>query len=180
MLPLAKSVLGDNIAIVRSNMERFLHCFPYKYERQRPIRVIGNNVPAVDVFITCCGEDIEVIKDTVRATCALDYPTEKFRVFVLDDGASTTLECTIFSMQRNNANLYYTARKKPKVPDFKAGNLNHGILHSQTGGNPAEFVAGLDADVIADPSWLRATIPHLLRDPNLGMIGPPQVVSHRR
>lgn len=136
---------------------------------------MGDNVPCIDVFITCCGERLDIIQDTIGAACALDYPVTRFRVFVLDDGASAPLRDTVSTMQSRHPNLHYTTRIKPKVPDYKAGNLNHGLLHSQAIGDPAEFVAGLDADVLPDPAWLRATIPHLLGDPNLAMAGPPQV-----
>ena len=180
-LPFGQSLavfrLVAEVTISWSNMERFLHCFPYAYEPHWPIRIIGNDVPCVDVFVTYCGEDIDVIQDTIRATCALDYPTAMVRVFVLDDGASTTLRNTIFSMQQEHPNLRYTSRKKPESPDYEAGNLNHRLFYSQAIGNLAEFVAGLDADVIVDSSWLRATIPHLLRDPKLGIVGPPQVID---
>ncbi|KFZ19475.1 hypothetical protein V502_03636 [Pseudogymnoascus sp. VKM F-4520 (FW-2644)] len=156
-------------------MERFLHCFPYKYEKHRPLKILRDDVPRIDVFITCCGEELGIIQDTANAVCALDYPVSKFRVFVLDDGASAALRDTVFSMQSEHPNIHYTTRIKPKVPDYKAGNLNHGLLYSQAIGDPAEFVAGLDADVIADPAWLRSTIPHLLQDPKLAMVGPPQL-----
>jgi hypothetical protein len=61
--------------------------------RNRPrLRLVGNHdVPTVDVFITCCKEDNGVIMDTVRATCDQDYPIERFRVTILDDGQSAEL-----------------------------------------------------------------------------------------
>lgn len=158
-------------------MERFLHCFPYTYERHQPLRIIGDDVPRVDVFITCCGEDVDIIQDATRATYALDHPTVMLRVFVLGGGASTTLRNIISSMQLVHSNLHYTTRKKPEIPDYKVGNLNHVLLYSRAVGNSAESVAGLDTDVIVDSSWLRATVPHLLRDPKLAMIGPPKVTD---
>jgi hypothetical protein len=33
------------------------------------LRLTGNECPTVDVFITCCGEDDEVVLDTVRGAC---------------------------------------------------------------------------------------------------------------
>lgn len=36
-------------------------------------------------------------------------------------------------------------------------------------------MAALDADMIPDPKWLRALIPHLLKDENLALAQPTQV-----
>ncbi|MEM9089538.1 MAG: glycosyltransferase [Cyanobacteria bacterium P01_F01_bin.53] len=42
--------------------------------------------PTVDVFIACYNEPAEMVEETARAALALDYPSEKLRVYVLDDG----------------------------------------------------------------------------------------------
>ncbi|MFN7522606.1 MAG: glycosyltransferase family 2 protein, partial [Aphanizomenon sp.] len=42
----------------------------------------------VDVFITCYNEPSEMVEETARAALAIDYPTTKLRVYVLDDGNS--------------------------------------------------------------------------------------------
>ena len=60
-------------------------------DRTKPA-LMGDDVPNVDVLITCCREDIDVIMDTTRAACALDYPRDRFRVFVCDDGASAEVK----------------------------------------------------------------------------------------
>lgn len=44
--------------------------------------------PTVDVFITCYNEPVEMVEQTARAALALDYPTTKLRVYILDDGNS--------------------------------------------------------------------------------------------
>lgn len=41
--------------------------------RSRPkLRLRGEEVPTVDAFITCCGEDVDVVLDTTRAAAAVD------------------------------------------------------------------------------------------------------------
>lgn len=75
-------------------------------------------------------------------------------------------------------NLYYIARPKyPGVPHhFKAGNLNYGLeqVHLMPGG-AYQYMAALDADMIPEPCWLRALVPHLVQDPKLAMACPPQL-----
>ncbi len=149
--------------------------------RRRPkLRVIGDEVPSVDVFITCCGEDDDEIFDTVKAACNVDYPPDRFRVIVLDDGKSDGLKKLIENYTHAD-NAYYRSRPKyPGVPhNFKAGNLNYGMAESKLmPGGSANFVAALDADMIPERDWLRALIPHMLQDLKCSMACPPQVWFH--
>lgn len=115
------------------------------------LRLTGNDVPTVDVFVTCCGEDDEVVLDTVRGACDQDYPSSRFRVIVLDDGKSVTLEDSVNQLSVTHPNVYYMAREKiPGKPHhFKAGNLNYGLdqVHALPGG-ACQFMAALDADMV--------------------------------
>jgi cellulose synthase/poly-beta-1,6-N-acetylglucosamine synthase-like glycosyltransferase len=90
------------------------------------------DVPTVDVIITCCGEDLDVLLDTVRATCNIDYPADRYRVFLSDDGRSPELRAAVESLETIGPKLIYTAREKPVVKDYKAGNLNHGLRFSKS------------------------------------------------
>lgn len=90
------------------------------------------DVPTVDILITCCGEDLDVLLDTVRATCNIDYPADRYRVFLSDDARSTELRAAVESLEIIGPKLIYTAREKPTVKDYKAGNLNHGLRFSKS------------------------------------------------
>ena len=142
------------------------------------LRLEDENPPRVDVFITCAGEDHDTVYNTVEAACASDYPSQCFRVIVLDDSGSTELSNSVKELAKTRPNLYYSARIKGKDHHFKAGNLNHGLdfVKSLPGG-AAGYVAALDADMIPDPAWLRALMPHLLQNPKLALAQPPQVRS---
>ena len=48
-------------------------------------------LPSVDVFITCYNEPVELVEETARAALAIDYPITKLRVYILDDGNSSTM-----------------------------------------------------------------------------------------
>ena len=136
----------------------------------------GEKLPSVDVFITCAGEDNDTLVNTAKAACASDYPSDHFRVIILDDAGSAELCSSINAIRRDKTNLYYTARTKGDDHHFKAGNLNHGynFVKSLPGG-PAEFIAGLDADMIAEPDWLRALLPPLLENSKAALSQCPQV-----
>lgn len=135
--------------------------------------------PSVDVLITCAGESLETILDTVEAACALNYPPNRFRIIVLDDAASDELSAHINSIKQTRQNIFYTARKKGRHHHFKAGNLNHGYeLVEKLEGGPGSYIAALDADMIPEPQWLRVLIPYLIADPEIGLVQPPQVSSN--
>ena len=117
-----------------------------------------------------------MVSNTAEAACAIDYPSSLFRVIVLDDAASDRLGMEIRKRKETNQNLLYTARDKGKDHHFKAGNLNHGLSYTDSlPGGGAEFIGALDADMIPHPQWLRALLPHMLRNLKLALAQPPQV-----
>lgn len=125
-----------------------------KLKGPKTLRLQGNQVPTADVFVPCCGEDLDVILDTTRAATALDYPYAKFRVVVLDDSDSAEVQTTDIRIP----NVYYTANNVKSNTHSKAGNLNHGLDFIRTlSGFPSEFIAVLDVD------RLRALLPHILQ-----------------
>jgi cellulose synthase (UDP-forming) len=54
-----------------------------------------DHYPTVDVLITCCNEPVDIVEQGLRAALALDYPTDKLRVFVLDDGNSPAIQSMV-------------------------------------------------------------------------------------
>lgn len=117
------------------------------------------------------------MRHTTEAACALDYPTDRFRVIVSDDSGSNKLRANIRKSAKANRNLFYTARVKGKDHHYKAGNLNHCVNYAKSfAGGAAEFIAALDVDMIPDPQWLRALLPHMSNNPKLALAQPPQVV----
>ncbi|KAL8723798.1 MAG: hypothetical protein Q9181_007190 [Wetmoreana brouardii] len=145
-----------------------------KAKRQSLLRLNGDQGPTVDIFITYCGEELDVLMDTLRAVVAQDYPNDRYRVIVLDDSASSNVEAEV-AMLGQGKNVYYSTRgSKPKT-HAKAGNLNHGLQYISTlPGGASDLVAVLDVDMIPSQQWLRALVPHLLADPKVALANPPQ------
>ena len=151
----------------------------------------GDRVPTVDVFITCCGEPINVILDTVAAAVGQDYPCSRFRVFVLDDGRDRRLREAVETRfgddkrQQENAPsplVLYLCRKdrndiRPEImAQPKSGNNQFGLDETERLGG-SEYFASVDADMIPEADWLRRVIPHLVLDDRIGLACPPQVWS---
>ncbi|KAL8726065.1 MAG: hypothetical protein Q9166_006944 [cf. Caloplaca sp. 2 TL-2023] len=179
LILLAEFFLTFQDAVTALNL--FLGLFSPKETAPRPgYRLSGDSAPTVDVLVTCCGEPVDVITDTVAAVSAQDYPTNRLRVFLLDDGRDEQLRHAVARLNARFAdtglpNVTYLSREQvPGVQSyFKAGNLQFGINESDRLGG-SEILAGLDADMIPEREWLRRMVPHLLLDRDMALACPPQ------
>ena len=148
-------------------------------------RLLDSSAPTIDVFVTCCGEPLDVIANTVAAAASQDYPSQQLRIFILDDGRNEKLRDAVALWNESSAKekgpqVRYLSRKlEPGVRSyFKAGNLRFGIDETKRLGG-SEFMASLDADMIPEHDWLRRMIPHLIIDDGLAIACPPQVLETR-
>ena len=146
------------------------------YKLQAPV------APTVDVLITSCGEPCEIVINTIAAAAAQDYPPERLRVVVLDDGHDADLRYAVDRLRLRlekrcgPAVIYLSRTVRPGQESyFKSGNLQFGIEQSQRFVGKSEYLAGLDADMIPEPDWLKRLIPHLLVDDRVAMAVGPQV-----
>ncbi|KNG89711.1 hypothetical protein ANOM_002307 [Aspergillus nomiae NRRL 13137] len=134
-------------------------------------------LPSVDILLPCCGEPLDMLLDTIRAICVIDYPQSSFRVLVLDDGNSIQLREWVEKLCNTWPNLlYYSRGIKPNQKVFaKAGNLNYALfdIHGKMK-QPPEFIVGFDSDFFPAPNFLRATLPHLLKDDTVGLVSAQQ------
>jgi cellulose synthase/poly-beta-1,6-N-acetylglucosamine synthase-like glycosyltransferase len=112
----------------------------------------------------------------------MNYPPSRFRILVLDDGTSEALREAVHELHTAKTTAptaypeiqYHRRGTKSDHHVFaKAGNLNHAIFDIQEAQefSAPEFIVVFDADSIPSPHFLRATLPHLLRHPDLGMVG---------
>lgn len=113
---------------------------------------------SVDVLIPTYKEPLHIIRRTVMAARDIRYPHQ---TWVLDDASRPEIETLAGAL-----GVRYLSR--PLNENAKAGNLNHGLKHSQ-----ADFVAVFDADHIAQPHALDALL-GLMTDENIAMVQTPQ------
>jgi len=178
---LAEFFLTCPEALVAMNIA--LGLFSGRADKPRPrYELYGEVAPAVDVMITCCGEPIPTVVNTVKAALAQNYPWQSLRVFVLDDGQGavlqTALETLVLGLRRTSSpTLRYLSHAKDRTTKsyFKSGNRRFGIDASQQMGGGSEYLAGLDADMIVDPDWLRKMVPHLILNDRVACVCGPQV-----
>ena len=118
------------------------------------------SISSVDIFVTACGEPIDVVRRTLSAITTIRWDGA-INVYVLDDGGSEEVEAEAAARR-----FTYRSRRKEGVPldGSKAGNLNFGLEHS-TG----ELILVLDADQMAEPHILYALAGYM-RFPDVGFI----------
>ncbi|KAI4147737.1 MAG: hypothetical protein LQ341_001728 [Variospora aurantia] len=146
-----------------------------KAKQQPLLRLAGSSCPSVDILVTYCGEEVDVLMDTVRAAASVDYPRNQFRVIVLDDSVSADIRAEIEKIGSVFKNVFYSTRGSKPKSHTRAGNLNHGLRYVSTlPGGSSDLFTVLDVDMIASPHLLRALVPHLLGDPKIALANPPQ------
>jgi cellulose synthase (UDP-forming) len=117
--------------------------------------------PTVDVLIPTYNEPLHVVRGTVLAAKAMDYPASKMRVLLLDDGRRE--EFRRFAAQ---VGVEYVTRSDNA--HAKAGNINHALLHTH-----GELVAIFDCDHVPVRSFLQMTLGSFQLDHNLGLVQTP-------
>ncbi|SER35581.1 cellulose synthase (UDP-forming) [Faunimonas pinastri] len=138
------------------------------------------NIPFVDIFVPTYNEDAELLTMTLAAAKAMDYPTDKFKVWLLDDGGSDQ-KCnspdvaTAVAAQERRAELTALAEElgvtyltRARNEHAKAGNLNNGLNHSH-----GSIVVVFDADHSPARSFLQETIGYFAQDPKLFLVQTP-------
>ncbi len=97
---------------------------------------------SLDVFITVCGEDPEMVEATVQAALDIDY---HHKTYILNDGRRARIEGWE-AIDAVAERLGVPCFTRPIGARGKAGNLNYALQHTD-----GEFVAVIDADHLARP-----------------------------
>ncbi|WP_416770915.1 UDP-forming cellulose synthase catalytic subunit [Pseudomonas sp. RHF3.3-3] len=131
--------------------------------RRRPILLdqAPEQWPSVDVFITTVNESLEIVKVTVFAAQGLDWPEDKLRVHVLDDGHREE-----FREFCESVGAHYLTRDNNL--HAKAGNFNAALRVTH-----GEYIAAFDADHVPSRSFLQIAMGWFLKDPRLAMLQTP-------
>lgn len=105
-----------------------------------------SDLPDVDIFIPTYNEETDILYKTIIGCQAQDYPKDKFRVYVLDDGKREEIK----QLAERMGCSYITRDTNVHA---KAGNLNNAL--GVTTGN---LVALFDADHVPVRNFLRSTV----------------------
>ena len=109
----------------------------------------NKNLPSVDIIVPCFNESTTII-NTINSILDLDYPKDKFKIIVVDDGS-----------EDNSSKVLEIFKDNPQIKIHRKENggkytaLNFGIENSK-----ADLFGCLDADSFVDKNALKNMIPY--------------------
>ncbi|TAD77929.1 MAG: glycosyltransferase family 2 protein [Oscillatoriales cyanobacterium] len=118
--------------------------------------------PAVSVLVSAKDEEA-VIGKLVARLCAIDYPADRYEVWIIDDGSSDRTPQVLQQMQSSYPQLRLL-RRLPGAGGGKSGALNAAVPLTK-----GEILVVFDADAQMSPGLLRQVIPAFGRS-NLGAV----------
>jgi cellulose synthase (UDP-forming) len=119
----------------------------------------------VDIFITVCGEPVDIVRETAMAALAMDYP--EFHVYLLNDGyvAKKDNWQEIITLATE---LGITAITRKVPGGAKAGNINNALAETHS-----PYFVVFDADHVPYTNFLRKTMGYFT-DKKMGFVQSPQ------
>lgn len=129
--------------------------------KTKSLKNLKGKIPTVDVLICTYNEEISLLEKTILASTQIEYPKDKLKIYVLDDGKNKKLENLCKEYKVN-----YIARENNQFA--KAGNINN-ALNIITG----EYFLVLDADMIPYKNILERTMGYF-ENKNMAFVQTPQ------
>ncbi len=121
-------------------------------------------LPPVTIQLPIFNE-MYVVERLIDAVAKIDYPRELLEIQILDDSTDETCEIARACAEKHKANgLDVVYLHRTDRHGFKAGALAAGLEKAK-----GELVAVFDADFVANPDFLRKTVP-FFADPGVGMV----------
>ena len=153
--------LAELFALIQSSTHRVMFLKDYKQD-EKTLKDL-KNLPTVDILIATYNEPVGILRNTVAAAVSQNYPKNKFKVYICDDGKREEV---------SQLALEYGAIwvVRDEHVHAKAGNLNNCLEHFASG----ELFVVLDADMITKTSFLERTVGYFA-DPNMALVQAPQV-----
>ncbi len=128
-----------------------------------PGMLVDNLMPIVTLLVSAKNEEA-VIEGLVRNLCNLDYPSDRYELWIVDDASSdrTAEILTRLYGEFPQLNLF---RRATGASGGKSGALNQ--VFTKTKG---EFLVIFDADARIQPDFLQKTLPIFLTGDRIGAV----------
>ncbi len=150
-----------SLAVYLAEIHGFFSLVFYYFQvwtlRTRTVRPLEAPL-TVDAFITTYNEDVDLLRQTVRAAIGMRHP---HRTFVLDDGRRPAVRALCAEL-----GCEYVTR--PDNAHAKAGNWNHAFERTD-----ADLIATFDADHVPRADFLERTL-GFFDDPKVAIVQVPQ------
>ena len=155
----------------------FVNVWPLERE-EIPLPSNRARWPTVDVLIPTYSEDPEIVRLTALAATQIDYPKEKLRIYICDDGGTLAKRAheergeeawkRRYRLKEIAAELGVNYLTRETNRSAKAGNLNHALVNSK-----GEYVLFLDCDHVPTAEILQRTLGYFLADSKVFLVQTP-------
>ncbi|MGZ0715803.1 glycosyltransferase [Pseudomonas palleroniana] len=166
---LALGALGVFIVLLTEAHELAEAVWTHKRRREfLPVEGDSHYRPKVSIHVPCYNEPPEMVKQTLDALAALDYPD--YEVLIIDNN---TKDPAVWEPVRDYCETLGPRFKffhVSPLAGFKGGALNYLIPHTA---KDAEVIAVIDSDYCVSPNWLKHMVPHFA-DPKIAVVQSPQ------
>jgi exo-beta-1,3-glucanase (GH17 family)/cellulose synthase/poly-beta-1,6-N-acetylglucosamine synthase-like glycosyltransferase len=140
-------------------------------QRRRPFVGVATEEgyrPKVCVQVPCYNEPPEMVKETLDALAALDYPD--FEVMIIDNNTKDEAVWRPVEAYCKELGPRFRFFHVAPLEGFKGGALNWALERTSA---DAEIIAVIDSDYCVDPNWLKHLVPHF-SDPKMAIVQGPQ------
>ena len=166
---LALGALGVFIVLMTEAHELAEAVWIHKRRREfLPVQGDTAYRPKVSVHVPCYNEPPEMVKQTLDALAALDYPD--YEVLVIDNNTKDPAVWEPLKAHCEKLGERFKFFHVAPLAGFKGGALNYLIPHTA---EDAEVIAVIDSDYCVDRNWLKHMVPHFA-DPKIAVVQSPQ------
>lgn len=144
------------------------------FERRKDLKAVAGmpvptltHYPKVAIIVPCWNEE-KTVHGTVASLLALDYPSDKLEVIVVDDGSTDTTWSEILKY-KDNARV----RIFQKENGGKHTAVNFGIEHTD-----ADLIGCLDADSFVMPDALKWMVDAFNNHPDIMATAPSMIIHN--
>jgi cellulose synthase/poly-beta-1,6-N-acetylglucosamine synthase-like glycosyltransferase len=141
----------------------FFHVLRSAREK-RDVDAMPLDFPPVAVLIPAHNEG-KVIRNTLEAMLAFDYPPDRYEVLVINDGSTDDTGQIVQQLADQDRRIRLVNVPPSEGGKGKSRALNIGLAHTE-----ASLVAVYDADNTPEPAALRYLVAQLLLHPDLGAV----------
>ena len=174
--------LAELYSLVVHFLQLFVNFWPLK-RNPVPLPSTRSTWPTVDIFIPTYSENEDMVRVTALAATQIDYPKEKLRIYILDDGGTLARRNDPLKSEdawkrryrlkeiASQLGVEYLTRETNR--SAKAGNINHALAHSE-----GALILFLDCDHVPTSDILQETVGHFLADPGLFLVQTPHFFAN--
>ena len=134
----------------------------------RPLAVPADTLPMISVHVAAYNEPADMVKETLNALAAMDYP--EYEVLVIDNNTKDEGVWRPVEAHCRKLGSRFRFFHVDPLAGFKSGALNFALRHTSP---DAAIVAVIDSDYIVDRTWFRDLATQFMK-PEIAIVQAPQ------